>query len=148
MTSHSMKRLLWVKRILLKNVCVCVCVCVCSVPQLCQTFCDFLDCRPPGSSVYGILQARILEWVTILFSRGSSQPRDQTHVSCSAGRFLTTEPSGKPIYIHTYIHTYIYIYTHTHTHIYAYICKIRLKIIYYLFIIFYDFYNQGWGKEP
>ena len=48
-----------------------------------------MDCSPPGSSVHGILQARILEWVTIPFSRDSSQPRDQTHVSCIAGRFFT-----------------------------------------------------------
>ena len=45
-----------------------------------------LDCSPPGSSVHGILQARILEWVTIFFSRGSSGPRDQTQVSCIPGR--------------------------------------------------------------
>ena len=43
--------------------------------------CDPMDCRPPGSSVRGILQARILEWVAMLSSRGSSQPRDQTQVS-------------------------------------------------------------------
>ena len=45
-------------------------------------FCDPIDCSPPGSSVHGISQARILEWVAISFSRRSSQPRDQTHVSC------------------------------------------------------------------
>ena len=45
-----------------------------------------VDCSPPGSSVHGILQARILEWVVISFSRGSSQPRDRTRVSCFAGR--------------------------------------------------------------
>ena len=44
--------------------------------QLCPTLCDLMDCSLPGSFVYGALQARILEWVTILFSRGSSQPRD------------------------------------------------------------------------
>jgi len=48
-----------------------------------------MDCSPPGSSIYGILQARILEWVAILISRGSSQPRDQTQVSHIAGRFFT-----------------------------------------------------------
>ena len=55
---------------------------------------------PPGSSAHGILQARILEWVTIPFSRGSSQPRDQTWVfwdSCIAGGFFTAEPPGKPL---------------------------------------------------
>ena len=55
-----------------------------------------MDCSPPGSSVHGILQARILEWVAIPFSRGSSQPRDWTQVSRIAGGFLPTEPKGKP----------------------------------------------------
>ena len=59
------------------------------VSQLCPTLCDPIDCSPPGSSVLGILQARILEWVAISFSRGSSQPRDWTHVSHFAGRFFT-----------------------------------------------------------
>ena len=57
-----------------------------------------MDCSPPGSSVHGILQARILEWVAISFSRGSSQHRDQTWVLCIAGRFFSpSEPPGKPI---------------------------------------------------
>ena len=47
--------------------------------QLCPTLCDPKDCSPPGSSVHGILQARILQWVAISFSRGSFLPRDQTH---------------------------------------------------------------------
>ena len=47
-----------------------------------------MECSPPGSSVHGILQARILEWVGIPFSRGSPQPRDQTWDSCIAGRFF------------------------------------------------------------
>ena len=54
--------------------------------ESCPTLCDPMDCSPPGSSIHGILQARILEWVAISFSRGSSQPRDQTQVSCIAGR--------------------------------------------------------------
>ena len=61
--------------------------------QSCQTLCDPMDSSWPGSSVHGILQARILEWVAISCSRGSSQPRDQTcipHVSCIAGRLFTT----------------------------------------------------------
>ena len=49
-----------------------------------------MDCSPPGSSVHGVLQARILEWVAIPFSRGSSQPRDRTQVSCIAGGFFTS----------------------------------------------------------
>ena len=52
------------------------------VAQSCLTLCDPMDCRLPGSSVHGILQARILEWVAISSSRGYSQPRDETHVSC------------------------------------------------------------------
>ena len=48
------------------------------VTQLCPTLCDPMDCSPPGSSVHGIFQARILEWVAISYSRGYSQPRDQT----------------------------------------------------------------------
>ena len=55
------------------------------VAQLCPTLCDPMNCRLPGFSVHGILQVRILEWVAVPFSRGSSQPRDQTMVSCIAG---------------------------------------------------------------
>ena len=57
--------------------------------------CNPMDCSLPGSSVHGILQARILEWVAMSSSRESSQPRNQMHVSCgscTAGRFFTTEP--------------------------------------------------------
>ena len=54
-----------------------------------STLCDPMDCSPPGSSAHGILQARILEWVAFPFSRGFSQPRHQTQVSCIAGRFFT-----------------------------------------------------------
>ena len=59
------------------------------VAPLCLTFCDPMDCSPQGSSVHGIFQARILEWVAISFSRGSSQPRNRIQVSCIAGRFFT-----------------------------------------------------------
>ena len=59
------------------------------VCQSSLTLCNPLDCSPPGSSVHGILQTRILEWVTISFSRGSSWPRDWTRVSCVAGRYYT-----------------------------------------------------------
>ena len=65
--------------------------------QLCLTFCNSTDHSPKGSSVHGILQARILEWVAISFSRVSSQPKDQTCISCNAGRFFTTGPQGKPV---------------------------------------------------
>ena len=59
------------------------------VAQSCLTLCDFTDHSLPGSSVDQILQARILEWVAIAFSRGSFWPRDQTQVTCIAGRFFT-----------------------------------------------------------
>ena len=59
-----------------------------SVTQLCPTPWDPMDCRPPGSSVHGMVQARILEWVAISFCKGSSQLRDQTQVSCIAGWFF------------------------------------------------------------
>ena len=58
--------------------------------------CIPMDCSSPGSSVHVISQARILEWVAISFSKGSSLPRDRTHISCIVGRFFTTEPPGKP----------------------------------------------------
>ena len=70
---------------------VMMCCCYCSVLQLCSTPCNPKDCSLPGSSVHGISQARILEWVAILFPRGSSQPRDWTHISCLAGRCFSTE---------------------------------------------------------
>ena len=57
------------------------CACKCVSAQLCPTLCDPMDCSPPGSSVYGILGARILEWVAISYSRGSSWPRDPNCVS-------------------------------------------------------------------
>ena len=69
-------------------------VCACSVAQSCSTFCNPADCSPPGFSGHGIFQARTLEWVAISFSSGSSQPRDQTQVSCGSC-------TGKWILYHT-----------------------------------------------
>ena len=60
-----------------------------------DSFCNPMDCSLPGSSVHGILQARILEWVAILFSRASSQPRDKNWASCIAGRFFTIWATDK-----------------------------------------------------
>ena len=64
-------------------------MCEVLVAQSCWILWNPMDCSPPSSSVHGILQATIPEWVAILFSRGSSQTRDQSQVSCIAGRFLT-----------------------------------------------------------
>ena len=57
-------------------------LCVCMCAQMCLTLCDPMDCSPPVSSVHGISQAKILQWVAISFSRVSSWPRDQTCISC------------------------------------------------------------------
>ena len=63
------------------------CFCCCLITQLCPTLCDPMDCSPPGSSVHGISQASILEWVAISFSKGSSWHRNWTHVSCIDSQF-------------------------------------------------------------
>ena len=78
--------------------CVCVCVCVCvrarvcvhSVTEWCWSLCHAMDNSPPGSSVHWMSQARILEWIAISSSRGSSWPRDQTCISCvySVGKWI------------------------------------------------------------
>ena len=77
-------------------------VCVCA--QSCLTLCNPMDGSPPGSSVHGISQARILEWVTISFSTGSSQLRDRTQVSYIGRRILLPlSHPGSPIYVNTWI---------------------------------------------
>ena len=90
-------------------VCVCVCVCVCAKSlQFCPTLCDLMDCNLPGSSVHGILQVRILIWVAMPSSRGSSRLRDWTHSLMSPALtdgFCTTEPPEEPIWI--IVHSYM-----------------------------------------
>ena len=75
----------------------------CVHAQSCPALCDPMDCSPPGSSVHGIFQARILEWVTISYSRGSSWPRYRTYVSYVSfiGRqiFFITAPPRKPLIV-------------------------------------------------
>ena len=74
-----------------------VCMLSCFSPV--RTLCDPTDCSLPGSSVYGILQARILEWVAMHSSKGSSRLNDCTHSSCGScfvGRFFIAEPAEKP----------------------------------------------------
>ena len=80
------------------------------VPQSCLTLCNPMDCRLPGSSVHGIFQARILEWVAIPFSKGSSQPRDWTRVYCTSGRFFTiwaTREGRENMCLNTLENTYL-----------------------------------------
>ena len=83
-----------------------------------------MDCSLPGSSVHGILQARIVEWVAIPFSRGSSQPRDQCQSLASlalSDGFFTTEPPGKTskILLHSYIFSFLF---WTVCHYVTYLC--------------------------
>ena len=75
------------------------------VAQSCPTLCDPMDCSPPGFPVHGILQARILEWIPISFSRGSSQTRGWTWVSYIAGTFFTF-----PFYWATFFFSFFFIY--------------------------------------
>ena len=65
------------------------------VAQSCPILCDPMDRSPPGSSVHWIFQARILEWVAISFSRGSSQPKERAQVSTLQADALQSEPPGK-----------------------------------------------------
>ena len=89
--------------------------CCCLVTKLCvQFFCGPMGCSPPGSSVHGISQARILEWVAIAFSRGSSQPGDGTRIYASHLLHWQADslpPSPREALGNTHTHTH----THTHT---------------------------------
>ena len=76
-----------------------------------------------GLSVHGILQARVLKWIAMLSSRGSSQSRDQTWVSCIAGGFFTAEPPGKPLEVNA-THQMSNIQTWCHELAYAFYCRI------------------------
>ena len=76
-----------IKHIIFTLIRQCACVCAQSL-QMCPTLCDSMKCSPPGSSVHGIPQAGILEWVAMSSSRGSSPPRNQTWVSCIGRQVL------------------------------------------------------------
>ena len=82
---------------------LCITHCVhAQLSQSCLTLCDPMDCSRPGSSVHGLLQARILEWVAMPSSRGSSQPRIKPASPAVQVDSLPTEPPGKPtLYIRT-----------------------------------------------
>ena len=98
----SFQRLLPISEILH---CVAGHACICAKSlQLCLTLCDPVDCSLPSSSIHGISQARILEWVAMLSFWGSSQPRDRTCDSCIAGGFFITESRGKPTAHHSSSH--------------------------------------------
>ena len=83
-----------------------LCACACYVPSFVSDSLQPRGRSPPGSSVHGILQARILEWVAISSSRGSSGPRDEAHISVSpalAGRFFITSTTWEALAICKYI---------------------------------------------
>ena len=87
----------------------------------CATLCNPMDYSPPGSSVHGTLHARILEWVAISFSKGSSKPRDRTQVSCTAGRLFTIwATGGSALYIYAckYVSVHMFLSMHKHFHLY------------------------------
>ena len=87
------------------------CYC-CLIAKSCLTHCSHMNCK--GSSVHGISQARILEWVVVSFFRGYSWPKDWNHISCLAGRFFTTEPPGKPSVLRL---THFFIYPNSLVHL-------------------------------
>ena len=85
---------------------MCITVKWSEVAQSCPTLGDPMDRSLPDSSVHGIFQAVVLEWIAILFSRGSSRPRDRTQVSHIVYRRFTIWATRKVIYCYTYIHVY------------------------------------------
>ena len=105
------------------------------VAQSCPTLCDPVDCSLPGSSVHGIFQARVLEWVAISFSWGSSRPRDWTQVSRTAGRHFTVWATREAQMGRKSKKEGIYIYTHTHTHIYLTKYKTMVWGINFIYLI-------------
>ena len=102
-----------------------------------------MDCSLPVSSVHGIFQARMLEWVTISSSRGSFQPRDWAHVSFIAGRFFTPKPPGKPTFASLllfYLLASIYL-----PDVNSFIC---LVYVHMLFELMYKIYRPEWWFIP
>ena len=91
---HPCQGYVWLWQGLSDSHSICVCVCV-LVAQSCPTLCDSMDYSPPGSSAHGILQARILEWVAIIFSRGSSQPGIEPGSPALQADVLPSELLGK-----------------------------------------------------
>ena len=130
-----------------------MCVCVCEGMLSRVQLCDPMDGSPPGSSVRGILQARILEWVAISSFRGSSRPRNQTRVSCIAGRFFATEPPGKPIRSHTFLFCFYFILKYCCLQCCANFCCTAVTHLYTnihsLLILFFHFmvYSRRFGYK-
>ena len=87
-------------------VCVCVCVLLSCVQHSVVSNCDPVDCNPPGPTVHGILQTRILEWVAIPITRGSSHPGIKPESPALKADSVLSEPPGKPVYVHVYEYVY------------------------------------------
>ena len=86
--------------------------CCCLVSKSCLTLCDPIDCSSTGSCAQGTSQARIVKWIAISVSSGSSQPRYGTHISCLSWEFFTIESPGKPI--RSYILTFLISFSNCH----------------------------------
>ena len=113
--------------------------------QTCPALCDPMDCNPPGSSVHGILQAAVLEWVAISSFRVSSWPRDWTHVSCIAGGFLTPEPSGR--WCHIWISRIIFYFVVSPWHVKLQKCNFIVSIFYFMNVLSFNLeLNSFWAK--
>ena len=117
------------------------CYYCCLLTQLCLTVCNSMDCSPPGSSVHGILQAKILKWVAISFSKGSSWARDQTRISYMAGRFFTAESTGKPSTTFSVPLDSVHIWFKWHHH------SLSLISIWFIYVTFFpDYTGKIWRK--
>ena len=118
-------------------VCVYLSIYLCSVPQWCPILWNPMNCSPPGSTVHGIFQGRILEWVAIFYSRGSSWPRDRNCVSCiSCIGFFTTVLPGKPnIYKNIVLSNKFVISNHLNQYISISICGLLYDTFLFCFIL-------------
>ena len=109
------------------------CICCCLVTKSCLTLCDCMDWSPPGSSVHGISQARILE-NTISFSRGSSRSKDGTHVCCIGKGILyhwaTRETHNSIVLINIASEIFLHLFPYPHHHPGVFI-RIYLQIVAY-----------------
>ena len=111
----------------------CVCICVCLVTQSCLSLCDPVEKGLPSSSVHGIFQTRVLEWVAISFSRGSSPPKNRNCLFLSpslADGFFTTVSPGKPLKIEYLVSSRVFylLLVTLLTSVYHSCCKIQFII--------------------
>lgn len=101
------------------------------VLQSCRTLCKLTDCSLPGSSAYGMLQARIMEWVVIPFSKGSSRPRSQIQIFCNAGGVFII-----------WAITEAQVYAYTQAYMYVVSVSKCFRILYFLFLFKYRWFGN------